>query len=80
MTKFLRGLQKPQISPLRSPEFLSRLVALADFMRLSLMKAAHVGVTGVAKQEFGYAPVEMTNLLQIKRLLKKICHLDRSVA
>ena len=45
---------------LRFPEFLSRLVALADFMRLSLMKAAHVDLSDVAKQEFGYAPVEMT--------------------
>jgi hypothetical protein len=31
-----------QVPPLRSPEFLSRLVALADFMRSSLEKTAHV--------------------------------------
>jgi hypothetical protein len=30
--------------PSASPDFLSRLVALADFMRLSLRKAAHVVV------------------------------------
>ena len=45
---------------LRSPEFLSRLVALADFMRLSLMKAAHADLSDVAKQEFGFATVGMT--------------------
>jgi hypothetical protein len=44
---------KPQISPLRYPEFLLRLVALANFMRLSSMKAAHVDLSDVAKQEFG---------------------------
>jgi hypothetical protein len=37
-----------QVPPLRSPEFLSRLVALANFMRLSLMKAAHVDLSGAA--------------------------------
>ena len=56
------GKGAPQIPPLRSPEFLSRLVALANFMRLSLMKAAHVDLSDVAKQEFGYATVGMTNL------------------
>jgi hypothetical protein len=33
---------KQQVPPLRYPDFLSRLVALANFMRLSLLKAAHV--------------------------------------
>ncbi len=47
-----------------TPEFLSRLVALANFMRLSLMKAAHVDLSDMAKQEFGYATVGMTNLLE----------------
>jgi hypothetical protein len=41
-------LGAPQIPPLRYPEFLSRLVALADSMRLSLMKAAHVELSGAA--------------------------------
>jgi hypothetical protein len=27
-----------------TPDFLSRLVALANFMRLSILKAAHAGV------------------------------------
>ena len=54
------GLTSQTVAPLRSPEFLSRLVALADFMRLSLMKAAHVDLSDVAKQEFGYATVGMT--------------------
>ncbi len=56
------GMGAPQIPPLRSPEFLSRLAALANFMRLSLMKAAHVDLSDVAKQEFGYATVGMTSL------------------
>ncbi len=30
-------------------------MALANFMRLSLMKAAHVHLSDMAKQEFGYA-------------------------
>jgi hypothetical protein len=63
-----------EIPPLRSPEFLSRLVALANFMRLSLMKAAHVDLSDVAKQEFGYAPVGMTRgeeRFQGRRLLSR---------
>jgi hypothetical protein len=34
-----------------TPDFLWRLVALASFMRLSLMKAAYVVVSGAAGQE-----------------------------
>jgi hypothetical protein len=37
-----------QIPPLRSPEFLSRVVALADIMRLSLREAAYVDLSGAA--------------------------------
>jgi hypothetical protein len=37
------------------------LVALANFMRLSLMKAAHVDLSDVAKQEFGYALSKITS-------------------
>ncbi len=33
--KFIPTEEKPQISPLRYPEFLPRLLALANFMRLS---------------------------------------------
>jgi hypothetical protein len=50
------------------------LVALANFMRLSLMKAAHVDLSDVAKQEFGYAPVGMTRgeeRFQGRRLLSR---------
>ncbi len=54
-----RGAQ--QIPPLRSPEFLSKLMAQANFMRLSLRKAAHVDLSDMAKQEFGYATVGMTS-------------------
>ncbi len=57
------GKGAPQIPPLRYPEFLSKLMALANFMRLSLMKAAHVDLSDMAKQGFGYATVGMTNLL-----------------
>ncbi len=56
------GKGAPQIPPLRSPEFLSKLMALANFMRLSLMKAAHVDLSDMAKQEFGYATVLMNKM------------------
>jgi hypothetical protein len=52
-----------QVPPLCCPEFLSRLVALAEFMRLSLMKAAHLDLSGAAYQEFGYASLLMNNPL-----------------
>ena len=39
----LMGLRPVVFGP-RTPDFLSRLVALANFMRLSLMKAAHAAV------------------------------------
>jgi hypothetical protein len=38
------SLGRPQIPPLRYPGFLLSLGAFADFMRLSLLKAAHAGV------------------------------------
>src|ERR1700723_802073 len=41
-------------SPKRTPDFLSSLLALANFMRLSLMKAAHAGVGGAPCRKFGY--------------------------
>jgi hypothetical protein len=34
-----------------TPDFLLRLVALMSFMRLSLLKATHVALSGAAKQE-----------------------------
>jgi hypothetical protein len=40
---------KLQVPPLRYPNFLSSLVALANFMRLSLRKVAHVTLDGAAK-------------------------------
>jgi hypothetical protein len=54
-------VKEKQVSPLRSPEFLSRLVALASFMRSSLKKTAHVDLSDVAKQEFGYALSKITS-------------------
>jgi hypothetical protein len=43
----LMGLRPVVFGP-RTPDFLSRLVALANCMRLSLMKAAHAVVFGAA--------------------------------
>jgi hypothetical protein len=41
-------------SPQRTPDFLSSLLALVNFMRLSLMKAAHAGVGGAPCRKSGY--------------------------
>ena len=41
-------------SPQRTPDFLSSLLALANFMRLSLMKAAHAGIGGAPCRKSGY--------------------------
>jgi hypothetical protein len=41
-------------SPERTPDFLSSVLALAHFMRLSLMKAAHAGVGGAPCRKSGY--------------------------
>jgi hypothetical protein len=41
-------------SPKRTPDFLSSLLALANFMRLSLMKAAHAAVGGAPCRKSGY--------------------------
>jgi hypothetical protein len=41
-------------SPKRTPDFLSSFLALANFMRLSLMKAAHAGVGGAPCRKSGY--------------------------
>jgi hypothetical protein len=43
-----------QCSPQRTPDFLSTLLALANFMRLSLMKAAHAAVGGARCRKSGY--------------------------
>src|SRR3984957_17630120 len=52
-TQRLRGdeEEKQQVPPLRYPDFLSNLVALANFMRLSLRKAAHAAMSSAAWQE-----------------------------
>jgi hypothetical protein len=47
-----------------TPDFLLVLVALANFMRLSLLKAAHAVVSSAAWRKSGYAPVEMTILFE----------------
>jgi hypothetical protein len=65
ISKFLDGVtsiqeENPQLSPLRTPDFLSKLVTLANIMRLLLKKGAHAALSGAAWQEIGYAPVEMT--------------------
>jgi hypothetical protein len=41
----------PHPSPSASPDFLLILVALASSMRLSSMKAAHVALSSIARQE-----------------------------
>jgi hypothetical protein len=41
-------------SPQRTPDFLSSLLALSNFMRLSLMKAAHADVGGDPCRKSGY--------------------------
>src|ERR1700691_4114618 len=41
-------------SPQRTPDFLSSLLALAHFMRLSLLKAAHADVGGAPCRKSGY--------------------------
>jgi hypothetical protein len=38
-----------------TPDFLLGLVALANFMRLSLLKAAYVAIVNAARQEIRYA-------------------------
>jgi hypothetical protein len=39
------GMGRKQVPPLRSAEFLSKLLALANFMRSSLKKTAHVDLS-----------------------------------
>jgi hypothetical protein len=46
-----RMLVEGTAGPSASPDFLLVLVALASSMRLSLMKAAHAALSGVARQE-----------------------------
>jgi hypothetical protein len=49
-----------EISPLRSPDFLSRSVALIKFIRFPLRETAPLVLAGSAMQEIRCAPVEMT--------------------
>ena len=46
-----RQLSSPKLACAASPDFLSRLVALANFMRLSLRKAAYAAMSSAAWQE-----------------------------
>ena len=50
---FHEGSAELQIPPLRyaPPDFLWNLVALAHFLRPSLRKGAHAGISGAAWQE-----------------------------
>jgi hypothetical protein len=61
----VRVKKKPQISPLRSPRFPVYIGGLAEFMRLSLQKAAYVAIASDVSRKSGYAPVEMTNLFWV---------------
>ena len=49
-------IEKQQV-PYATPDFLLRLVALTNFMRLSLRKAAHAAASSAPWQESGYVPV-----------------------
>jgi len=44
-------LIKRTADPSASPDFLLNLVALANFMRLSVLKGAHVALSCAARQE-----------------------------
>jgi hypothetical protein len=50
--------EEPQISPLRYPDFLQKLVAPANIMRLSLRKGAHATLSTAAWQEIRVRSVE----------------------
>ncbi len=54
--KIPRGV-RGTADPSASPDFLLKLVALANFMRLSLLIGAHLVLSSAAWQETGYAPV-----------------------
>jgi hypothetical protein len=69
-----------------TPDFLLILVALANFMRLSLLKAAHAVVSSAAWQEIRVRSsrddkfvTKLTTILHGKRVIayQQICHLDR---
>ncbi len=45
------GGREQQVPPLRYPGFLWNLVPSASFMRLSLLKGAHAGLSSAAWQE-----------------------------
>jgi hypothetical protein len=47
----VRSKRKPQISPLRYPDFLLKLLALANIMRLSKEKGALAALSSAAWQE-----------------------------
>jgi hypothetical protein len=51
----LYGPARAQNTPLRYPEFLSKLMALTNLMLSSLTKTAHADMFGTANQDFGYA-------------------------
>jgi hypothetical protein len=56
----LRENRKSHTLRYATQDFLSRVVALANFMRLSLLKAAHVAAGECRVAEIRYAPVGMT--------------------
>ena len=51
-------------SPKRTPDFLWSLLALADFMRLSLVKAAQAGAGGCPVQEIRIRGTKMMGAAQ----------------
>src|SRR6202021_57411 len=73
-----------------TPDFLSNLVALANFMRLSLRKAAHAAMSSAAWQEIRVRSGRDDNSIARKwpqkrsdewlLVVPQYCHPDRSVA
>jgi hypothetical protein len=69
-----------------TPDFLSGLVALANFMRLSLGKPHTRPLVALRSRKSGYAAAGMTNLTLVQKVKVcladrlTLCHPDRSVA
>jgi hypothetical protein len=93
MTSVMRvqgARRKPQVSPLRYPGFPVEFGGVGNLHAAFLNESRTRGhVQALRGRKSGYAPVEMTNLLQRSHSFsagkygftpQQICHLDRSVA
>jgi hypothetical protein len=65
----------------RTPDFLSSLLALANFMRLSSMKAAHAGVGGAPCKKSGYQGRKRwrSPMIALAELLNSVIDGDQSI-